>query len=146
MVNCEISIAAYCPGWIITLIPASCPAEVTVVIEMMTACHHSNPMEIAIIPNVKDTDRYPKHMGRPSTKPFKNVFFFKFICYRLLSVPVISFKGQSNVLSFEYRIFAKFKLIVVVFKCSKYIFSKVDYYRYVYYCHTAHCNVCNVPK
>ena len=80
MVNCDMSIVAYWPGTVITPIPASCPAEVTVDIEIITACHHSNPIDIAIIPKVKETDRYPRPMGMPERKPLRKSFII--ICFR----------------------------------------------------------------
>ena len=37
--------------------PASCPAEVTFVMEMNTACAMVSPPRAAIMPNVNETDR-----------------------------------------------------------------------------------------
>ena len=50
-------------------IPANCPAEVTVVIDMRTTCHQLRPKDTAIIPNVKETDRYPSAIGMPVISP-----------------------------------------------------------------------------
>lgn len=50
-------------------VPANCPAEVTVVIDMRTACHQLRPKDTAIIPKVKETDRYPSAIGMPVISP-----------------------------------------------------------------------------
>ena len=69
IVICEISIWKYCPGCIIIPMPANCPADVTVVIEMSTACHQDSPYDTAIIPKVNETDRYPSAIGIPAVSP-----------------------------------------------------------------------------
>ena len=51
--------------------PANCPAEVRFVIEMSRAPHTGRPPLTAIIPNVKETDRYPSPIGIPSFNPCK---------------------------------------------------------------------------
>ena len=43
MVIWEMSISIYCPGCTITPIPASCPADVRVIMEITTACHQAKP-------------------------------------------------------------------------------------------------------
>ena len=45
------------------------PADVTVVIEMSTACHQDSPYDTAIIPKVNETDRYPSAIGIPAVSP-----------------------------------------------------------------------------
>jgi hypothetical protein len=47
---------------------------------MMTACHHSSPNEIAIIPKVNDTERYPSPMGMPERSPLKKSFILLVLC------------------------------------------------------------------
>ena len=49
--------------------PANWPAEVRLVMEMRTAAQTGSPMETAIIPKVKETDRYPSPIGIPSRNP-----------------------------------------------------------------------------
>jgi hypothetical protein len=55
-------------------IPANCPAEVRFVIEINTAIQTGNPELTAIIPKVKDTERYPNPIGIPSLIPDKKLF------------------------------------------------------------------------
>ena len=55
--------------------PANCPADVTVVIEMSTACHQDSPYDTAIIPKVNETDRYPSAIGIPEMKKSRAVVF-----------------------------------------------------------------------
>ena len=49
--------------------PARAPQDVTVVIEMSTACHQDSPYDTAIIPKVNETDRYPSAIGIPAVSP-----------------------------------------------------------------------------
>ena len=56
--------------------PANCPADVRLVREMRTACQIVRPPCTAIIPNVKETARYPRAMGIPSVIPCLKLSFF----------------------------------------------------------------------
>ena len=47
----------------------NCPALVRLVSDIITATSTGTPLETAIIPNVKDTDKYPKPIGMPSFNP-----------------------------------------------------------------------------
>ena len=53
------------------MIPATCPAEVTQVIEISIAAITGIPIFTAVIPNAKDTERYPSPMGSPSLNPMR---------------------------------------------------------------------------
>ena len=77
MVSCEISMDTYCPGTAMTQMPASWPAEVSVVMEMSKACHQLKPEDTAMIPKLKETERYPRNMGIPALNPELNSFLFK---------------------------------------------------------------------
>ena len=71
-----------------TPMPASCPAEVSVVMEITTACHHAKPMVEAIMPNVNATDRYPSPMGIPAFSPFPNIpLVFKILASNFCKIP-----------------------------------------------------------
>ena len=65
-------------------IPANCPAEVTVVIDMRTACHQLRPKDTAVIPNVKETDRYPSANGMPVLVRVYNYSFYLSLCIQCL--------------------------------------------------------------
>ena len=56
--------------------PANCPADVRLVREMRTACQIVRPPCTAIIPNVKETARYPRAIGIPSAIPCLKLSFF----------------------------------------------------------------------
>jgi hypothetical protein len=45
--------------------------------EIMTACHQVKPMDSAMMPNEKDTERYPRPMGMPERNPRKKSFMRK---------------------------------------------------------------------
>ena len=76
IVNCEISISAYLPGESIVLIADNCPADVTVNIEIRTACHQVNPKETAIMPKEKRHRKIPESYGNSAAKSvFKVVHF-----------------------------------------------------------------------
>ena len=57
IVSCEMNMSSHSPGTSIVCNPENWPADVTQVIEISVASHHVSPYVIAIIPNVKDTDR-----------------------------------------------------------------------------------------
>lgn len=48
---------------------ANCPALVRFVKDMTTDWRVVRPAPLAMIPNVKDTARYPRPMGMPSFSP-----------------------------------------------------------------------------
>ena len=55
--------------------PAACPAEVTLSKEISEASVTESPALTAIMPKPKETDRYPKAIGIPCTRPFRKSFF-----------------------------------------------------------------------
>ena len=65
------------PAPIIIAVPANCPADVRLVIDITTESQTGNPPFVAIIPNVKETDIYPRQMGIPSLSPCLNVIVKK---------------------------------------------------------------------
>ena len=71
IISCASAISTRLPETAIAPIPATCPAEVTQVIEMSIAAIGGMPIFTAVIPNANDTDRYPRPIGRPSFKPFR---------------------------------------------------------------------------
>ena len=66
MISCARAISSRVPAAEIMVRPATCPAEVRFVIEIIVAASQEIPLETADIPKLKDTDRYPKPMGIPS--------------------------------------------------------------------------------
>ena len=74
MTSCVRAISIRLPALTMTVIPANCPADVKLVIEIRTACQMLSPFDTAMIPNVKDTERYPSPIGIPSVNPFRNEF------------------------------------------------------------------------
>lgn len=72
--SCVAAISSSEPMENITPTPASCPAEVRLVKDMMTACPMVSPPLTASSPNPIDTDRYPNPMGIPARSPFANAF------------------------------------------------------------------------
>ena len=77
----EMIIARIPPAVVIIPRPATCPAEVILSNEIKPACIQDKPFETARIPKVKDTDRYPKPMGRPSLTPSPNVYPLKSVSF-----------------------------------------------------------------
>ncbi len=62
------------------LIPANCPAEVRLVIDMIIAAHGGMPAPTASIPKENDTGIYPSAIGMLSFAPFINCLVFVKIC------------------------------------------------------------------
>ena len=75
MTKVVMAISIYMAPFINNSVPANCPAEVRLVIEINTAIHPGYPCCTTIIPKVKDTDKYPRQMGIPSRNPFVKVSF-----------------------------------------------------------------------
>ena len=62
--------------------PAACPAEVRLLAEMPTAAATESPARTAMIPNPKETERYPSAIGMPWMSPFlKSKFIFAAILH-----------------------------------------------------------------
>ena len=71
MTKVVMAISRYMPPERIRLVPANCPAEVKFDMEINTATQTGRPFSAAIMPKAKETDKYPRQMGRPSLAPFK---------------------------------------------------------------------------
>ena len=71
MTNVVMAISKYMPPDRMRLVPANCPAEVKFDMDIKTATHTGRPFSAAIMPNAKDTDRYPRQIGRPSFDPLR---------------------------------------------------------------------------
>ena len=69
MISCASAISTRPPCAAIMPMPATCPADVRFVIEMRIAASGGMPIVTAVIPNVKDTERYPSAIGSPPCSP-----------------------------------------------------------------------------
>ena len=75
MVSCVSAISIRLPAARITLTPATCPAEVMLVNDMIIAIKGESPPVAAATPKPKETDRYPSPIGMLSEIPLRNVYF-----------------------------------------------------------------------
>ena len=88
--NVVIAISHIPPAAEIMFIPANCPAEVRLVIEITIAAQAGIPFCTASIPNENETGMYPSAIGIPSLAPFKNcvallkIFYHSELFYYLL--------------------------------------------------------------
>ena len=57
MTNVVMAISRYMPPDRMRLVPANCPAEVKLDMEIRTATQTGRPFSAAIMPKAKDTDR-----------------------------------------------------------------------------------------
>ena len=69
MTSCVSAISISEEPAAISVRPANWPALVTFVMLMSTALAVGSPAAAAAMPNVTDTERYPRPMGTPSRKP-----------------------------------------------------------------------------
>ena len=69
MTNCVAASSESEPAAAIIGTPASCPAEVTFVIEISRVSITESPDLTEKIPKANDTERYPRQMGSPSRTP-----------------------------------------------------------------------------
>ena len=58
------------PAFVIIGIAASCPADVTLVMDIRVACSGESPELTQNIPKAKATEKYPRQIGMPSLSPF----------------------------------------------------------------------------
>jgi len=75
---------------------ASCPADVTLVIDINSVSKTPRPLSVANMPNANATDRYPKQIGVPSIIPFiKLLFLFIYSVHLLIVFLTITFKKST---------------------------------------------------
>ena len=70
IMSCVNIISIKVPQAAMTATPATCPAEVRLVIEIRIVLNGAIPCATAVIPNPKDTDKYPSANGRPLPSPY----------------------------------------------------------------------------
>lgn len=72
IIKVVIPISAKLPPAVIKFVPANCPALVRFVKEINTAAQTGIPESTAVMPYATDTEKYPRQMGKPSEKPWRN--------------------------------------------------------------------------
>lgn len=90
-------------GYFTKKVPSTASAVAQEIIA--TVCHHSNPKEIAMMPNVNYTERYPSPMGMPAHNPRVNCFVFLFLYYTYI-INLAKLNASPNVL---FKIISTYK-------------------------------------
>ena len=84
-------------------IPANCPAEVRLVIEITIAAQAGIPFCTASIPNENETGMYPSAIGIPSLAPLKNCVALLKIFLSLRIVLLLIIIRKNDIKSISYK-------------------------------------------
>lgn len=76
IINVVTASSAIVPPAIRRFVPANCPALVRFVKDINTAAHKGIPESTAVMPKATETEKYPRHTGKPSRSPLINSLFF----------------------------------------------------------------------